>query len=101
MHLMHSYRNSTRDHMFTQVKDAIKAREQDLLKESPEFLANLVYTFANCRLPARYRQKYREINELDNEAVYMMETFGSKVINNADALSKDTLIRFLVAGRLF
>ena len=61
-----------------------------------DLIPNLIYTFANCRLPKYCRPEFREKDEFKIEARTFVDTFLEKLLNNFEKMSLEASIRLIL-----
>jgi len=93
MHLFHAFRLLAKDRIYSKIVEQILTKGKVFIKNDPELLSNLLYTYANCRQKKHQRPKYRDpIGEL-RESHQLLETFLPEIEQSIPVMSLDGLVR--------
>lgn len=56
---------------------------------------DVLFTFANCRLENRYRNKFKEKDDYEREADYMLDAYYPLVLRNFSSFYKEDILRLM------
>lgn len=76
LHTFHAFRLLAKDRIYTKIVDQFMKRGQTLVKGDPDAVANLLYTYANCRQKKHQRLVKRDpIEELREANAFSSNSF--------------------------
>lgn len=93
MHIFHAFRLLTQQDVFNSVIQQFLSKGIVLVKNDPESVANLIYTYANCRTKKHLRSKVRDVTEESREANQLLDYLLPEIENAIPKLSSDGLVR--------
>lgn len=93
MHIYHAFRLMRTDKVHTKVLNQLLLRGMVLVKDQPDLLANIVYTYANCRIKKHQRRVLRDPKEEKIEANKILDYFFPELEVAIPNMSTDALVR--------
>jgi len=97
MHIYQGFRLSGTQAVHTGVLNQLKVRGQKLVQGSPEAIAELLYTYANCRTKKHQRKRRRIQDEEVYEAFDFLKLFENELLAAIPQLSAEGLTRVALA----
>jgi len=98
LYIYHAFRNLSNYKIHSKVYNELLAR--DLSKHfaaDPDLVANVLYTYANCRIDKRDRKVFRETYEHFKEASNLIDRYFGALETSIPKMSGDALIRLALA----
>jgi hypothetical protein len=93
LHTFHAFRLLAKDRIYTKIVDQFLKKGKTLVKGDPDAVANLLYTYANCRQKKHQRLVKRDPIEELREANALLEQFLPEIEEAIPNMSLDALTR--------
>ena len=97
LHLYQAFRLSGSTTVHEGIISQLKTRGPKLVQGSPDDVANVIYTYANCRAKKHQRKRRRIANEELFEAYDVMQLFEKEILEAIPEFSAESLTRFSLA----
>lgn len=98
-----SYKMLSRDKLHTVLYKELLARKNEvvsMLGKDPDLIANLFYTYANCKIKKHNRNPFREKDEHIQEAQKLIDLYYDEIMKRTDEISLDALSRLSLSFTL-
>ena len=93
MHLFHAFRLMNRPKIYNKIVEEFLSKGVVFAKNDPEIVANLIYTYANCKIKKHHRSKIRDPIEDVREGNQLLEYLLNDIEAAIPKLSLDGLLR--------
>ena len=97
LHIYHAFRMSKNEVFHAKLFNEIITKGPAFVKDDPDLLANTIYTYMNCRLLARHKNKFREPDLDDKEANRFLDKFVDLLEQNVKQMSIDSLCKLALS----
>jgi len=96
LHTFHAFRLLAKDRIYTKIVDQFMKRGQTLVKGDPDAVANLLYTYANCRQKKHQRLVKRDPIEELREANALLDQLLPEIEEAIPKMSLEALTRLSI-----
>ena len=100
LYIYTAYKNLTKDKLHSILyKELIERKSEvlSLMKQDPDIIANILYTYANSRIKKFNRRLVREKDEHIKEAIKLIDLYLEELMKNFDNISLESVSRLALA----